>query len=171
MDSWIVVHRLSCSVTRGILVPWPGIELASPALQGRFLITGPPGKSPVVSFYLSAVLVKYRDLASVHHCTLSTPHGVRYMVGVQIGVKKMNFDKSDISQHRFQGCAPAKDNSVPKWTWEILPVCPLLESHCGHQPFQGCEKFCSKEACVMLLSNPAFLKPKWAISEHHYSVL
>ena len=28
----------------GILVPWPGIEPKSPALQGRFLTTRPPGK-------------------------------------------------------------------------------------------------------------------------------
>ena len=30
----------------GILVPRPGIEPASPELQGGFLTTGPPGKSP-----------------------------------------------------------------------------------------------------------------------------
>ena len=29
----------------GILVPWPGIELKSPALEWWFLTTGPPGKS------------------------------------------------------------------------------------------------------------------------------
>ena len=32
-------------MAHGILVPWPGIEPVSPALQGRFLTTGPPGKS------------------------------------------------------------------------------------------------------------------------------
>ena len=36
----------SCSAACGILVPPPGIEPASPALEGRFLTTGPPGKSP-----------------------------------------------------------------------------------------------------------------------------
>ena len=36
----------------GILVPWPGIEPTSPALQGRFLITGPPGMSLTFFFYL-----------------------------------------------------------------------------------------------------------------------
>ena len=30
----------------GILVPWPEIEPASPDLEGRFLTTEPPGKSP-----------------------------------------------------------------------------------------------------------------------------
>ena len=38
-------HRLSCSAACGILVPQPGIEPTSSALQGRFLTIGPPGKS------------------------------------------------------------------------------------------------------------------------------
>ena len=29
----------------GILIPQPGIEPVSPALEGGFLTTGPPGKS------------------------------------------------------------------------------------------------------------------------------
>ena len=41
----VVVHRLSCPVTYGILVPRPGIEPASSAVQGRLLTTGPPGSS------------------------------------------------------------------------------------------------------------------------------
>ena len=41
---------LSCPVATkwdlsGILVPRPGIEPMSPALEGGFLTTGPPGKS------------------------------------------------------------------------------------------------------------------------------
>ena len=32
----------------GISVRRPGMEPASPALQGRFLTTGPPGKSPTM---------------------------------------------------------------------------------------------------------------------------
>ena len=44
---WLLVaaRGLSCPVACGILVPWPGIEPTSPALEGRFLTTGPPGKS------------------------------------------------------------------------------------------------------------------------------
>ena len=34
-----------CPMACGILGPRPGIEPMSPALQGRFLTTGPPGKS------------------------------------------------------------------------------------------------------------------------------
>ena len=49
--SGLRAHRLSwgtwlcCSMACRILFPWPGIELASSALQGGFLTTGPPGKS------------------------------------------------------------------------------------------------------------------------------
>ena len=40
----------------GILVPQPGIELISPALQGRFLTTGPLGKSHEGIFFSSTAL-------------------------------------------------------------------------------------------------------------------
>mgnify|MGYP006996692873 CR=1 FL=1 len=33
-----------------VLVPQPGIELASPAWEGGFLTTGPPGQSHTLSF-------------------------------------------------------------------------------------------------------------------------
>ena len=38
----VAVPGLSCSVACEILVPLPGIEPRSPALQGGFLSTGPP---------------------------------------------------------------------------------------------------------------------------------
>ena len=37
-------------MARGILVPQPGIEPVSPALEGGFLTAGPPEKSLVLSF-------------------------------------------------------------------------------------------------------------------------
>ena len=43
-----MAHRLICSLACGILVPGPGIEPTSSAMQGRFFTTGPPGKSPQV---------------------------------------------------------------------------------------------------------------------------
>ena len=48
--SVVAAQRLSCPETCGILVPRLGIEPASPALKGRFLTTGPPGKSCVSTF-------------------------------------------------------------------------------------------------------------------------
>ena len=39
------MHRLSFSMACGILLPPPGVEPSFPALQGRFLTTGPAGKS------------------------------------------------------------------------------------------------------------------------------
>ena len=44
-SSVVVALGISCSSACGILVPQPGIKPVSPALQDRFLTTGPPGKS------------------------------------------------------------------------------------------------------------------------------
>ena len=43
--SLVAMQGLSFPVACGILIPRPGIELTSPALEGGFLTTGPPGKS------------------------------------------------------------------------------------------------------------------------------
>ena len=39
-------HGLHCPTACGILVPQAGVKSASPALEGWFLTTGPPGMSP-----------------------------------------------------------------------------------------------------------------------------
>ena len=43
--SVVAAHGLSCSSACSILVPGPGTKPVSPALAGRFLTTGLPGKS------------------------------------------------------------------------------------------------------------------------------
>ena len=48
---FIWVFGLSCRTAWGILVPRPGIEPTSPALEGRFLTTGPPAKSLLFPFW------------------------------------------------------------------------------------------------------------------------
>ena len=48
--SGFVAHGLSCSEACGILVRRPGIETMSAVLAGRFLTTGPSGKTPVSVF-------------------------------------------------------------------------------------------------------------------------
>ena len=57
MDPLVGVHWFSCSELYGISIPWPRMEPTSPALQGRFLTTGPPGKSLSSIFLIFAVLV------------------------------------------------------------------------------------------------------------------
>ena len=55
--SLVELYKLSCPVAYGILVPRPGIELTSLALEGGFLSTGPPGMSVGIrSWTLSQVL-------------------------------------------------------------------------------------------------------------------
>ena len=45
-----------------ILVPQPGIKLASLTLEGRFLTPGPPGKSPTKTFKRPTCLQNFRAL-------------------------------------------------------------------------------------------------------------
>ena len=49
--SGVVVHGLGCPEAREILVPRPGVQPLSPAFEGRFLTTGPPGMSLYALFY------------------------------------------------------------------------------------------------------------------------
>ena len=44
LDSVVMAYGLSCSMACGILVPQPDIGPVCPALHGRFLTSGPPGK-------------------------------------------------------------------------------------------------------------------------------
>ena len=53
-----VMCRLSCSVAPGILVSWPGIKPTAPALECRYLTTGPPGK-PLDSLILRRDVRKF----------------------------------------------------------------------------------------------------------------
>ena len=46
LGSVVVVLGLSCPEPCGILVPQPGTEQMFPELEGRFLTTGTPGKTP-----------------------------------------------------------------------------------------------------------------------------
>ena len=58
-----VVHGLSCPMAYGILVPQPGREPGPPALEGRFLTTGPPGKSPESKFFSNKSMVTVLDVS------------------------------------------------------------------------------------------------------------
>ena len=49
--SLVEVRGLSWPTACGILVPQPGIKPMSPALEGGFLTTGPPGKSLTTIFF------------------------------------------------------------------------------------------------------------------------
>ena len=64
--SLVAVHRLSCSMACGSWVPWWGIIPRSPALEGRLLTTGPPGKSHSGSFDAS-INKPHKDLKSLQH--------------------------------------------------------------------------------------------------------
>ena len=64
MGSVVVVCGLSCLVACGILVPRPGIEPVSPVLQGRFLTTGPPGKSLIIVLICISLIINNEEIFS-----------------------------------------------------------------------------------------------------------
>ena len=47
--SLVVVGGLRCPSACGILVPQPGMEPVSPALEGGLSVTGPPGEASYMS--------------------------------------------------------------------------------------------------------------------------
>jgi len=94
-----VAHGLSCPAACGILVPLPGIEPASPAFQGRFLTTGPPGKSSPLNFF-------------------SFPGG---SVGENSPATQNTCNTRDVSSISGSGRSPGEENGYPHQilAWEI----------------------------------------------------
>ena len=66
--SEIVVLRLSWSGARGIFVPQPWIKPMSPAQQGGFISTGPPGKSQQFFFKSIRSLCSIPRTSSLERC-------------------------------------------------------------------------------------------------------
>ena len=58
-----MAHGLSCPGVSGILAPQPGIKPMSPALEGRFLTTRPPGKSPKYTLLIPFLMVFPKGLS------------------------------------------------------------------------------------------------------------
>ena len=74
--SVVAACRLCSPLARGILVPRPEIEPASPVLEGRFLTTGPPRNSPDCQFSEESLQVSGGGVAGwsllVQKCTPRT---------------------------------------------------------------------------------------------------
>ena len=51
--------RFFDSQAYGVLAPQPGIKPSPPALEGEVLTTGPPGKSPRLTFLIKEII--YND--------------------------------------------------------------------------------------------------------------
>ena len=68
---------LSCREACEILVPQPGIKPASPALEGRFFTTEPPGKSLSVSYEDNLSLALARPLGTVQGAWQGLVHWAR----------------------------------------------------------------------------------------------
>ena len=69
VGSVVVARHLSFSMAYETLVPEPGIEPVSPALQGRFLTTGPPSLDGY--FRMGQKQTFLSDLDNPHSCLLT----------------------------------------------------------------------------------------------------
>ena len=83
--SVVMVHGLSCSKARGISGPQPGIKPMSPALQGRFLTTGPPGKSCHSSFLYTALTYSLPNLEPA--CYSMSGYNCYFLMCIQISLE------------------------------------------------------------------------------------
>ena len=72
----------------GISVPQPGIELTSPALEGRFVTTGPPGTSlfPLLES-CRTIKTSFWESVQAHAC-----FSWWYLCHLWFGAKEFNFD-------------------------------------------------------------------------------
>ena len=78
--SVVVAFGLGCSVVCGIFVSQPGIKLACPALQGRFLIPGQPGKSLFMDscYILSSEALNVVSIRTLSQLVKPETHSLAY---------------------------------------------------------------------------------------------
>ena len=135
-NSVVVARRLSCPAACGILVPRPGIEPVSPALEGSFFTTGPPAEprlcfllsvwpwaNLLTSLSLSLPIYKMelpptfqssgedqKRLVCVKHCTQLVVITITYYYCFQHGLKSVI---SPSLQYRAQLCTePTKERNI-----------------------------------------------------------
>ena len=97
------VKGLSCLVLRMWDLPRPGIQPTSPALAGRFLKTGPPGKSGPVSSNFTRKITRNPEfeIPFVYHMRYATCGSLVPQPGIEtmppaLGAQSLN----------HQGCSP-----------------------------------------------------------------
>ena len=104
----------------GVLVPQPGIKLTSPALEGRFLPTGPPYSLIVSSYYYSCWRVFISpgccdtSIHDSHSISISISHSfnqefvlnVSYVPGISLG---------------FLGSSAGKESACNEWDPGSIP--------------------------------------------------
>ena len=123
--SVVEARRLRCSEACGILVPRPRIEPESPALGGRFLITGPPGESLLPCFgrtYPPRGSAWEKMNAGSWHCMLHVEHVYLFMCLASLGLSCSTKDLPSSLMHVVS----------------LMTACRLLVVSCGIEfPDQG----------------------------------
>ena len=89
----VKARGLSCPVACEILVPRPGIKPRSPALEGEFVTTGPPGKPLLWGIFFRACLRKKMLLARMlsHVRIFYDPRTVALQVPLSVGFPRQEY--------------------------------------------------------------------------------
>ena len=97
--SLVVTLRLSCHTAHEILVLRPGIELMSLALEGRFLTTGPPGKSQPTVIMLFNIRLLRKLLLNGFCClkSLSPRHIITLCIMCCIELSELCFQEMNLA--------------------------------------------------------------------------
>ena len=154
--SLVVVHRLSCPKACGILVPQPGMEPASSALEGGFLTTGLPGKSFYNTFRLHSLLTTCALFLPGHH---HGPSPSSICNELLTGFPVSALDPTIPSLHRIKGSVG--------WMW-ITP-CPSSANPLLHAAFLLTHRVKSSPwfTCPALLSLTALAAGLWLPPTSH----
>ena len=133
VGSVVVVCGLSCPDACRILVPRPGTELVFPALQGRLLTTGPPGKSLIIVLICISLTISHEEIFPCAYCPFVSSLE-KCLFRPSVGLHPLNGTTTTTSttKHRFLTLSQA----LFLKTWCILaywgPITTLWNTYKPH---------------------------------------
>ena len=130
----VAACELSYSVACGILVPQPWIKLASPALEGEFLTTGPPGKSPKLS------------VSTLSHFTWAfMKHSAFRIVSLLIWWFWAPRERKEELPNLLKATPESSLSSLPPYCWSTQSQTSLVQGDTDPSIFQWeeCQGICS----------------------------
>ena len=151
-----VAQGLSCPSACGILIPRPGIEPVSPALEGGFLITGPSGKS-----WPMGLIVKAWGLVSLGGCDHYWMGHQKYAAGCcELGQEDTIQESKGVisSSGRCPGGSPSL---VPYWRHHVLSLSPCVVYYCCVRKNVAPSRACGIVVILHLFLQGPTLVPFW----------
>ena len=182
--SWVAVRGLTCPTACGILLPWPGIQSETPALEDGFLTTGPPGESIEIVFFMlvyfrssvpcSSVTQPCPTLCNPTKC--STPgFPVHYQIPeLQTHVHRVS-DAIQPSHPLLSPSPPAfnlsQHQGLFQWASSLHQVAKVLELQLQHLSSQWIFRSYTKKKKTPLFNSKGSVKLSWNVFTSAVSIL